>query len=241
MKSAEFFEPGSDHADGPLNGLRIVEATTTWTGPMCGCLFADLGAEVINVETPGGQVARVLPPHLPGTDPALSFMHQTVNRDKRSLTLDLSQFAGQAVFRKPAATADVVVENFRPGTLSEWGIGYLDLQPQNPQLVYVSISGFGQFGPSSDQAGYDTIAQASSGWLSLKGESDGLRVKAPTFLADDLAELHAAMPRRPQIPICENAGCSRKSNSRMAASLRSSDPPRNFRERRHGSDRRRRR
>ena len=192
MKSSEFFEAGSENAKGPLTGLRILEATTTWAGPMCGCLFADLGAEVIKVETPGGEVARSLPPHLPGTDPALSFMHQTVNRGKRSLTLDLRQTAGQTIFRKLAATADVVIENFRPGTVSKWGIGYLDLQPDHRSLVYVSISGFGQFGPESDQAGYDPIAQASSGWLSLNGETDGLPLKAPTFLADDLAGLHAA-------------------------------------------------
>jgi formyl-CoA transferase len=119
-------------------------------------------------------------------------MHQTVNRGKRSLTLDLPQKEGQEIFRKLAGTADVVVENFRPGTVANWGIGYLDLQPRNPQLVYVSISGLGQFGPESDQAGYDPIAQASSGWLSLNGEADGLPLKAPTFLADDLAGLHAA-------------------------------------------------
>lgn len=192
MKASEFFEDGSGEAKGPLSGLRVVEATTTWAGPMCGCLFSDLGAEVIKVETPGGEVARVVPPHLPGTDPALSFMHQTVNRGKRSLTLDLRVPKGQDVFLKLAATADVVVENFRPGTVSNWGIGYLDVRARKPDIVYVSISGFGQYGSQSDQAGYDPIAQASSGWLSLNGEPDGNPVKAPTFLADDLSGLHAA-------------------------------------------------
>ncbi len=192
MRSSDFFEAGSDQAKGPLSGLRVVEATTTWAGPMCGCLFADLGAEVIKVEAPGGEVARVVPPHLPDTSPALSFMHQTVNRGKRSLTLDLRVRRGQDVFLELAASADLVVENFRPGTLSKWGIGYLEVKERKPDIVYVSISGFGQYGPQSDQAGYDPIAQASSGWLSLNGEPEGDPVKAPTFLADDLSGLHAA-------------------------------------------------
>ena len=192
MKSSEFFESESSASKGPLAGLRVVEATTTWAGPMCGCLFADLGAEVIKVETPTGEVARVVPPHLPGTDPALSFMHQTVNRGKQSLTLDLRNPKGQEIFLKLASTADVVVENFRPGTVSNWGIGYLDVRQHKPDIVYVSISGFGQYGSRSDEAGYDPIAQASSGWLSLNGEPDGDPVKAPTFIADDLSGLHAA-------------------------------------------------
>jgi formyl-CoA transferase len=192
LKSSEFFEAGHEEAKGPLSGLRVVEATTTWAGPMCGCLFADLGAEVIKVETPAGEVARSVPPHLPGTDPALSFMNQTVNRGKRSLTLDLRAPRGQDIFLKLAASADVVVENFRPGTLANWGIGYLKVRQRKPEIVYVSISGFGQYGSQSDQAGYDPIAQASSGWLSLNGEPEGNPVKAPTFIADDLAGLHAA-------------------------------------------------
>ena len=192
MKASAFFEAGSGQSEGPLSGLRVVEATTTWAGPMCGCLFSDLGAEVIKVETPGGEVARFVPPHLPGTDPPLSFMHQTVNRGKRSLTLDLRSPSGQAVFRKLAASADVIVENFRPGTLQKWKIGYLDIRTKKPDIVYVSISGFGQYGPDSERAGYDPIAQASSGWLSLNGEADGNPIKAPTFIADDIAGLHAA-------------------------------------------------
>ena len=192
MKSTEFFETGSQSTKGPLAGLRVVEATTTWAGPLCGCLFADLGADVIKVETPEGEIARAIPPHLPGSDPPLSFMHQTVNRGKRSLTLDLRLTKGQEVFLKLAETADVIVENFRPGTVSQWGVDYLSLRKHKPDIVYVSISGFGQYGPDSDQAGYDPIAQASSGWLSLNGETKGNPIKAPTFLADDFAGLHAA-------------------------------------------------
>src|SRR5262249_31805533 len=157
----------------------VIEATTTWAGPMCGCLLADLGADVIKLELPGGEVARRLPPLLPGR--RLGFMHVTANRGKRSLTLDRRRPEGRDLPVGLVRRADVFVENFRPGTLAGWGLGYTDLCQVRPDLVYVSISGFGQWGPDADQAGYDPIAQAASGWLSLNGEPGGAPVKSPTF------------------------------------------------------------
>ncbi|HXZ85771.1 MAG TPA: CoA transferase [Myxococcota bacterium] len=192
MTRGEFFAAARRDGKGPLAGVRVVEATTTWAGPMCGCLFADLGADVIKLEQPDGEVARRLPPLLPGRRRPLGFMHVTANRGKRSLTLDLRQSAGREIALELLRTADVFVENFRPGTLAGWGLGYTDVCAVKPDLVYVSISGWGQWGPASDQAGYDPIAQAASGWLSLNGEPDGAPVKSPTFLGDDLAGLHAA-------------------------------------------------
>lgn len=191
MRKSEFYANARRDLPGPLSGVRVVEATTTWAGPMCGCVLADLGADVIKVEHPGGEVARRVPPLLPGT--ALSFMHATVNRNKRSLTLDLRAEEGRELFLKLAATADAVVENFRPGTLGRWGLGFRDVERVRPDVVYVSISGYGQFGPESDRAGYDPMAQASSGWLSLNGEPGGPPVKAPTFIGDDVAGLHGAI------------------------------------------------
>jgi formyl-CoA transferase len=190
---SDFYRDARRDLAGPLEGLRVVEATTTWAGPMCGCLLADMGADVIKVELPSGEVGRSLPPLLPGTAVPLSFMHATVNRNKRSLTLDLRRSEGRDLFRRLADRADVVVENFRPGTMQRWGLGYAELSARRPQLVYVSISGYGQFGPLSDRVGYDPIAQAASGWLSLNGEPQGAPVKAPTFLGDDVAGLHAAV------------------------------------------------
>ena len=178
---------------GPLAGVRVLEATTMWAGPLAGCVFADFGADVIKVEMPGGEVVRRLPPMLPGTDPPIGFLQATVNRNKRSLTLDLRKPEGRDVFRKLAARADVVIENFRPGVMDRYGLGYADLRAVRPDLVYVSISGFGQWGPDADRAGYDPLAQAASGWLALNGAPDGQAVKAPTFLADDLSGLHAAL------------------------------------------------
>jgi len=192
LKEAFYREARSDLA-GPLNGVRVVEATTTWAGPMCGCLLADFGADVVKVEHPEGEIARRSPPFLPGIEPPLSFMHATVNRNKRSLALDLRRSEGREVFLALAARADVVVENFRPGTLDAWGVGYAEVSARNRSVVYVSISGDGQYGPESARVGYDPLAQAASGFLSLNGSPEGEPVKSPTFLADDLGGVHGAL------------------------------------------------
>jgi formyl-CoA transferase len=191
VEKSEFYRRARSDSVGPLDGIRLIEATTTWAGPMCGCLFADLGAEVIKVEAPRGEIARRVPPFLPNSS-GLSFMHATVNRNKKSLTLDLRRPEGRDVFLRLARGVDVVVENFRPGTLSRWGLGYEQVRALAPGIVYVSISGYGQFGPDHERAGYDPIAQAASGWLSMNGEPGGDPVKAPTFIGDDIAGLHAA-------------------------------------------------
>ena len=193
MTRDEFFAEARSDVRGPLDGLRVIEATTTWAGPMCGCLLADFGADVVKVELPGGEMARRAPPFLPGTDPPVSFMHATANRNKRSVCLDLRRPEGRAAFLRLAARADVVVENFRPGTMTRYGLAYADVRAVRPDVVYVSISGFGQWGPDADRAGYDPLAQAASGFLALNGHPDCEPVKAPTFLADDLAGLHAAL------------------------------------------------
>jgi len=193
MRKSDFFREAREDLPGPLVGLRVVEATTTWAGPMCGCILADFGADVVKVEEPHGEIARRSPPFLPGVEPPLSFMHATVNRNKRSLTLDLRSPRGQEIFRSLTAEADVVVENFRPGVLQAWGLDYEAVRVENPGIVYASISGYGQYGPEHDRVGYDPLAQAASGFLSLNGDPQGGPVKSPTFLADDLAGLHAAL------------------------------------------------
>ncbi len=193
MEKAEFYRDARRDGAGPLDGVHVLEATTTWAGPMCGCLLADFGADVVKVEHPAGEIARRSPPFLPGTDPPLSFMHETLNRNKRSLALDLHAGEGRALFLDLAARSDVVIENFRPGTADAWGVGYAAVRERRPDVVYVSISGYGQWGPSHDRVGYDPLAQAASGFLSLNGSPDGPPVKSPTFLADDLAGVHAAL------------------------------------------------
>ena len=193
MQKERFYAEARRDLPGPLAGLRVVELTTTWAGPMCGCILADFGADVIKVEHPQGEIARRSPPFLPGSDPPVSFMHATVNRNKRSITLDLKHSEARDIFLALAERCDVLIENFRPGTLEAWGAGYADLRTRRPDIVYVSISGFGQFGPGSQRLGYDPLAQAESGFLSLNGSPDGEPVKSPTFLADDLAGLHGAL------------------------------------------------
>ncbi|MCP3983285.1 MAG: CoA transferase [bacterium] len=188
-----FYREARRGVPGPLAGVRVVELTTTWAGPMCGCLLGDFGADVIKVEHPAGEVARQLPPFLPETDPPISFMQATVNRNKRSLTLDLHHSEGRDVFRRLAASADILIENFRPGVLEEWGLGWSELRAMKHDLILVSISGFGQFGRDHERAGYDPLAQAASGFLSLNGDPDGEPVKSPTFLGDDLGGLHGAL------------------------------------------------
>ena len=193
MEKSEFFRDARTDIPGPLAGVQVLEATTSWAGPMCACVLADLGADVIKVEDPQGEVARRLPPFLQGTGPPVSFAQATVNRNKRSLTLDLRTPRGREIFLALTRQSDIVVQNFRPGTLDKWGVGFAECRRAKPDIIYVSISGFGQFGPIHDRVGYDPLAQALSGFMSLNGAVDGAPSKAPTFLCDDLAGLHGAI------------------------------------------------
>jgi formyl-CoA transferase len=190
MDAAEFYRYARADVTGPLDGVRVLDVTTAWAGPMASCVLADLGADVIRVELPDGSVAPV-PPLIPGS--GLSWLEQTVNRNKRSVSLDLRAPSGRDVFVDLVGLADIVVENFRPGTLDAWGIGYSTLRQVHPRLILVSISGWGGFGRYARRRAYDPIVQAESGWTSLNGAPDGPPVAAPTFLADDLAGLHGAI------------------------------------------------
>ncbi|MGB3625619.1 MAG: CoA transferase, partial [Henriciella sp.] len=191
MEKADFYRNARTDCTGPCQGLVVIEITTSWAGPMAGCLLADFGAEVIKVEHPAGEVMRRQPLGIPGSD--LMIMHETVNRNKRNVSMDLRKTEGRASFLKLCERADVVIENFRPGTLASWGVGYDDVAAVKPDIVYVSISGFGQFGTLSDRACYDPVAQNYCGWTSIAGEPDQPPMKAPTFLGDDLAGMHAAL------------------------------------------------
>jgi formyl-CoA transferase len=191
MDKQAFYADARDDLRGPLDGVTVIEATTTWAGPMAGCVLADFGATVIKVEHPAGEVSRILPPYLPGT--RLTVPHETVNRNKKNVTLDLHQAEGRRLFLELCKVADIVIENFKPGTLAGWGCGYDDVRAVKADIIYVSVSGFGQFGPYCDRPGYDPIAQNFSGWSSLNGDPDGGPTKAPSFLGDDLGGLHGAL------------------------------------------------
>lgn len=191
MRKDDFFRDARTDLTGPLEGIRVLEATTSWAGPMAACLLADYGADVIKIEHPDGEIARYLQPFVP--DSRLSLVNETVNRNKRSLTLDMRSDEGRELFLRLASRVDVVVENFKPGTLAEWGLGYPQVRDVKPDIVYVSVSGFGQFGPLHDRPGYDPMAQAFSGWMSLNGAEDGAPTKASTWIGDDLAGIHGAL------------------------------------------------
>jgi formyl-CoA transferase len=190
MDADEFYADARSDLDGPLHGIRVLDVTRVWSGPLATCVLADLGADVIRVEMPEVGDGEV-PPNIPGTD--LSWFRQTVHRNKRSVGLDLRTEADQEVFLRLVATADVVVENFRPGVLSGWGIGYADCAKVRPDVVFVSVSGWGQYGPRADRSAYDPVVQAASGWMALNGAPGGGPTRAPTFLADEMAGLHAAI------------------------------------------------
>ncbi|WP_374626787.1 CaiB/BaiF CoA transferase family protein [Pandoraea sp.] len=176
-----------------LEGIRILDVTNVLAGPFCGYQLALLGADVIKVETPGtGDLARQL-----GADPALnaelmgtSFLAQ--NAGKRSVTVNLKSEAGKAIFHKLAASADVVIENFRPGVMDRLGVGYDDLRDINPRLVYCAISGFGQTGPLKDAPAYDQIVQGMSGVMSVTGDERSVPMRVGYPVADTLGGVTAA-------------------------------------------------
>jgi len=173
----------------PLAGIRVLDLTRVLAGPFCSMILGDMGAEVIKVEEPGkGDDTRGWPPFSGGE--ATYFL--SVNRNKKSLTLNMKAPDGQAILRKLAAKADVVLENFRPGTMERLGFGYEALRKLNPRLIYCSISGFGESGPEASRPGYDLIVQGESGVMDLTGFPDGPPVKVGNSVADLVSGMAAA-------------------------------------------------
>ena len=174
----------------PLDGLRVLDCTQIMAGPFCTLLLADMGADVVKVENPdGGDYGRKMgPPFVKGRSDAFL----AINRNKRSLALNLRSEDGRRVFKALAERADVVVENFRPGTLERLGLGYPQLSEINPALIYCSISGFGQTGPYRDRGGFDLVAQGMSGLMSVTGTPGGPPVKVGVPITDLTAGMYAA-------------------------------------------------
>jgi len=175
-----------------LAGLKILDVTQVMAGPFCCQVLADLGAEVTKVEpVEGGDASRGgMGTMLPGGE---SSAFLAVNRNKRSIAINLKSEEGQEVFFDLARDADVLVENFRPGVTARLGIGYEVMKERNPRLIYASISGYGQDGPYAQRAGYDLIAQAMSGIMSVTGEPDGQPTKCGIPVADLSAGLFCAV------------------------------------------------
>jgi formyl-CoA transferase len=172
-----------------LDGLRVLDQTQVMAGPFSTMLLADMGADVIKIEPPGGETTRQMKLQVA---PGVSASFVAVNRNKRSLVLDLKQPDGVAILTQLAATADVLVENYRPGVARRLGVDYDALSRINPRLIYCSVSGFGQTGPYAEQGGYDLIAQGMSGIMSVTGTEGGAPVKVGVPVADLGAGLLAA-------------------------------------------------
>ncbi|HCH25018.1 MAG TPA: CoA transferase [Oceanospirillaceae bacterium] len=183
----------------PLEGIKVLDLSRILAGPWAGQMLADLGADVIKVERPGkGDDTRAwAPPYMPvkdGGDDATreSAYFQSANRGKRSICIDMALPAGQALIKRLAAEADVVIENFKVGGLAKYGLDFASLSALNPKLIYCSITGFGQTGPDKDRAGYDFMIQATGGLMSITGAADGEPMKVGVALADVMTGLYAS-------------------------------------------------
>ncbi len=177
----------------PLSGVRVVEFCQVLAGPYCGMLLADLGAEVIKVEPPEGDMMRQWPPITEGPEGGYSENFASINRNKRSVVLDLKDPAQKQAARQLILSADVVLENNRPGVMDRLGLGYESFRAEKPGLVYCSISAFGQSGPRSSEGGFDVTVQAMSGIMSVTGEPDGAPVKCGVPISDVGTGLYAAL------------------------------------------------
>jgi len=173
----------------PLNGIRVVDLTRVVAGPYCTMMLGDMGAEVLKIEEPGhGDDTRAWGPYLNGHS---SFYFQ-LNRSKKSVALDLKTADGAAALRDLLATADVLIENFRPGSLSQLGFGYTAVAAVNPKLIYCSITGYGQTGPCAQLPGYDAVIQGEAGIMDMTGFADGAPTRVGVAITDYLAGLHAS-------------------------------------------------
>ena len=176
---------------GPLTGMRVIELAHIMAGPVCGLMLADMGADVVKVEKPNGDdTRRTIPPEVNGESAAFMIM----NRNKRGIALDLKSDEGKAALRLLLADADVVIENYRMGTMEKLGLGFEELRKENPGLIYCAVSGFGRTGPYAARGGFDLVAQGMSGLMAITGEGPGrppVKVGAP--VSDITAGILAAL------------------------------------------------
>jgi crotonobetainyl-CoA:carnitine CoA-transferase CaiB-like acyl-CoA transferase len=185
---------GLDHAPrphGPLHGIRVIDLSRVLAGPFATMLMADLGADVVKVEAPvGDDTRRWGPPWVAGE----SAYYTCTNRNKRGIVLDFRHAAAREALKRLVETADVVIENFRVGTMEKWGLGYEEvLRPLNPGLVYCSITGYGRTGPSAHLPGYDPIIEAVGGFMAINGEEGGRPLKVGVAVIDLITGCQAAM------------------------------------------------
>lgn len=183
----------------PLSGVRVLDLSRVLAGPWCTQILADFGADVLKIEQPGsgddtrGWGPPYLPPEPGETGHGRSAYYLSCNRNKRSLAIDIAQPEGAGLVRQLASRADILVENFKLGGLARYGLDYERLRAINPRLIYCSITGFGQTGPYADRPGYDYVAQAMGGLMSITGEPDGPPTKPGVAIADVSTGMYAAV------------------------------------------------
>jgi len=185
-----------------LAGLKVLDVSTLFAGPLAATMLGDFGADIVKIEHPRGDPVRS---HGASKD-GVGLWGKVVGRNKRGITLYLGSPEGQDVFRRLVADADVVIENFRPGTLERWGLGYPELSAVNPRLVLVRVTGFGQIGPYAGRPGFGTLAEAMSGFAAITGEPDGPPTLPPFGLADGIAALAAAFATMTALRARETTG-----------------------------------
>jgi len=199
-------QPGKNGANslrGTLDGIRVADFSNNLAGPYAAMLLGDLGADVIKVERPqGGDDSRAQPPFWNGE----SVVYLTVNRNKRSIALDLKDETDVANARRLAETADVVVQSFRPGVMDRLGLGYDAIKERNRRVVYVSISAFGEEGPGRDLPGYDPLVQAFTGLMNMTGEADGPPVRVAASITDLSAGLFSVIATLAALRVRERTG-----------------------------------
>ncbi|HEU4556834.1 MAG TPA: CoA transferase [Longimicrobium sp.] len=180
---------------GPLAGLRVLDLSRVLAGPLCTMILGDLGADVVKIERPGtGDDTRTWgPPWAEGPEGRESAYYLSVNRNKRSVAADLKTEEGRALVRRLARDADVLVENFAPGTMERAGLGWEVLSTENPRLVWCTITGYGSDGPEAGRPGYDFSVQARAGWMAITGEPEGAPVKVGVAVVDVLTGQNAAI------------------------------------------------
>ncbi|CUA80706.1 CaiB/BaiF CoA transferase family protein [Anoxybacillus suryakundensis] len=193
---------------GALDGIRILDLTRVLAGPYATMILGDLGADVIKVEAPGGSDDTRFwgPPFQNG----MSAYYAAVNRNKQSMTVNLKEESGKETIRQLAQTADVIIHNFKTGTMERLGLGYDDLSSINPKLIYCSITGFGETGPYRHLAGYDYIIQAMSGWMSINGTEQSGPLKVGVAVTDIFTGLYAAIAVQAALIAREKTGNGQK-------------------------------
>jgi crotonobetainyl-CoA:carnitine CoA-transferase CaiB-like acyl-CoA transferase len=194
MKKEEFYQEVIPGSKGPLEGVKILEATKAAAGPFAGMLLADLGAESIKIELPGtGDPTRIGIPRVAGTSELdRGTLYLTINRNKKCVTLDLHKPEGQEIFRLLAQNVDVVIQNYKPGTMEGWGLGYKDIRKVKSDIIYTSVSGFGQYGPYHHLPGYDTVGQAMGGIMHINGYPETPPTRTGNAIVDNLTGWQAA-------------------------------------------------